>query len=281
MIRIPDYVVYGLALVIVLGSIFGSNPRQDAPEAEPPPFEVATPDVPLGPELAPPSPFDERVLVEVGDPADGIGTAFAVGERGVWVTARHVVEGCNRVGLEVGRGAVAPVRSVEIASDADLAVLRTGRAPSPLPLALSDPLRVGTRGFHIGYPQGQEGEVVSKLIGRSTLVTRGPQSREELILTWAETGRTRGLIGTLGGMSGGPVFDAEGRVIGVTLAESPRRGRIYTADPGVIGRFLEREVLAQAPAGAGPFDPMNYGEEADRLRRERAVVKVVCRVEQR
>jgi S1-C subfamily serine protease len=277
-IRIPDYIIYGLALIIVLGSIFGSNPREDAPEAEPPPFEVAAPEIPMGPELGAPSPFDERVVVEIDEPSDGIGTAFAVGERGVWVTARHVVEGCRRVGLEVGRGAVAPVKAVEIASYADLAVLRTGRAPTPLPLGLPDTLRVGTRGFHVGYPQGQEGEVVSQLLGRSTLVTRGQASREELILTWAETGRTRGLIGSLGGMSGGPVFDAAGRVIGVTLAESPRRGRIYTADPSLISRLLQDEVLASAPNPVGPFDSLNYGQEADRLRRERAVVKVVCRV---
>lgn len=279
MIRIPNTLIYLLALIAVLSVIFETSPPVDAPESEPPPLTLpADENAPL---LPVPSPFDERVLVEVGQPSDSVGTAFAVGERGVWVTARHVVDGCGRVGIDIGRGGFAPVQSVDMSTFADLAVLRTGRAPAAVPVALDEPLRLGELGYHIGYPQGRPGEVVSRLIGRSTLVTRGRLAREEQILTWAENGRTRGLVGSLGGLSGGPVFDAEGRVVGVTLAESPRRGRIYTADPQLVADLLLAERLAPAPVSVGPLEPENYGQVGDELRQRWAVVKVVCQVEGR
>jgi serine protease Do len=65
---------------------------------------------------------------------------------------------------------------------------------------------------------------------------------EEPVLAWAEQGRTSGLRGSLAGISGGPAFSANGQVIGVTIAESARRGRIYTAAPTSILRLSPRRT---------------------------------------
>ena len=55
--------------------------------------------------LGPASPFDPAVVVEVpGETKPGSGTAFSVADNGVWLTARHVVEGCGQTALVVAEG---------------------------------------------------------------------------------------------------------------------------------------------------------------------------------
>ena len=151
---------------------------------------------------------------------------YATVVAGVWLTARHAIEGCKKVALMVkaDHGVVADIHTT---GSGDVAVLTTlGGAPG-LPLALDGRLRVGERGFHPGYPQGQAGEVTTRLIGRQTLVLRWPKrlrgAHAEQVVAWAEAGRTDGLVGALSGLSGAPVLDANGYVIGLTLAEAPRR----------------------------------------------------------
>ena len=100
------------------------------------------------------------------------------------------------------------------------------------------------------------------------------------MLAWAETGRTSDLEGTLGGLSGGPVYDAEGKVRGVIIAESPRRGRLYSASPETIRTFLAEQDVIPLGERPVPFGPKNYGGSADRVRQSLQVVKVACQVDQ-
>lgn len=286
--RIPDWLVYGVVLAVIVAALFSQGDGAKS-GVDPAPYETATPaPSPLaepGPALADPNPFDERVLVQVADPEDGIGTAFAINTSGLWLTARHVVDGCAQVGLAVGDGRMVTVDEVRTSESSDLAILMTDRAPTALRLDLDRDLRVGEAGYHVGFPQGHSGEASSRLLERSSLVTRGRYAMEEQVLAWGETDRSEGFDGTLSGMSGGPVFDATGAVVGVTVAESPRRGRIYTAAPDSVRAFLEAQGLA-APnlegygGEARPIAATSYSAEADRLRRERAVVQVLCRVGQ-
>jgi hypothetical protein len=114
------------------------------------------------------------------------------------------------------------------------------------------------------------------LIGRETLVARGRYELEEPVLAWAELGRTSGLSGSLAGISGGPALAANGQVIGVTVAESARRGRIYTAAPSSILRLLRVEQVQAEGTPAPRMSPEQYGQQADDLRRALAVAQVVC-----
>ncbi|MEM6626512.1 MAG: serine protease [Pseudomonadota bacterium] len=272
--RIPDWIVFSLVLSVILYALFVGD--KDASAPEPPPSEIAGE---LGPLLPDADIFEEEVLVQVGETTDGVGTAFALDRSGTWITARHVVDGCTEVGLSTGGNRYVPVARVRTARNADLAILETRQAPRNLAFDLSGDLRVGETGFHVGFPQGRSGEATSRLLARSRLVTRGRYRNEEPVLAWAEMGRTRGLSGTLAGMSGGPVFDADGKVVGVTVAESPRRGRIYTAAPVSLTSFLNSEGLQPADGEARALTVDSYGREADRLRRELTVVKVICRAE--
>ena len=272
-----DWVVYILALGVVLwGLLSAGTPDEYAP---PPPPEVFKKDGPLLPD---PSALDNRILIQVDEPRAGIGTAFAVDNNGRWLTARHVVDGCDEVGILIGPNTYVPALSVETDSKRDLALITTGRSPLATPIDLESQLKIGQPGYHVGYPQGRPGEVSSRLLSRSKLISRGYRRGEEPVLAWVEMGRTRGLVGSLGGLSGGPVFDENGQVRGVIVAESPRRGRIYTAAPHAVAEFLENRGItpnSQPSAEQLVFDANTYDNSADLVRRELQVVKVACSIE--
>ena len=268
--RLPDWLIYAAVVAALLLAAIGRQERADAPAA-PPPAPAAE-----GAALGPASPFDPAVVVEVANKTEaGAGTAFSVAASGVWVTARHVVEGCARAAIVVapGRGVAA---DVWIDPDAETAVLTTDGGAPPLALGLGQKLRRGERAFHMGFPQGRPGEASSRLLGRENLVVQGRGARTEPVLVWAETGRTDGLKGTLGGLSGAPALDDQGRVIGVTIAEAPRRGRIYTTSPETTAAALAASGHRIADLQGAPISADNYGRVADDLRRTLRVAQVVC-----
>jgi S1-C subfamily serine protease len=166
---------------------------------------------------------------------------------------------------------------VRIDPRGDAAILTTEGGAPALPLGLSEPLRRGARAFHPGFPQGHPGEATSRLLGRETLVVHGRGARSEPVLVWAEVGRTDTLKGTLAGLSGAPALDDAGRVIGVTVAEAPRRGRIYTAAPETVTAALAAGGRTAPGFATGEvITTDNYGRVADGLRRDLRVAQVVC-----
>ena len=270
---LPDWIAY-LAVVVMIVLVVRGR-REDAPAAPPAPGVVAE-DEASGPALGGVSRFDPQVVVEAPTEAhDGVGTAFIVDDQGVWLTARHVVEGCGLVGVVAGRGRV--IRADwRIHPQADLAILTTRGGPEALPVTPTPrDLRQGQRAFHVGFPQGEPGEATSRLIGRETLVVVGRGERAEPVLAWAETGRSRGLNGTLAGLSGAPALDTTGRAIGVTVAEAPRRGRIYTTAPETFVQVLRRAPPDTTEPGPA-ISVANYEDVADALRRQTRVAQVIC-----
>lgn len=259
--RIPDWAIYFLIVFL-----FYINAAKITPNLE---GSVPPPD--LGPMMPSESPRDTTVLVEMTAPTSGIGTAFAVDKSGTWLTARHVIDSCDEVGLNLGNGKVIRAKA-QISTTTDIGVLKTRWRRTPLPSDISSTRQIGEHGYFFGFPQGKAGEAVASLLGRHRLMVRGRYRTEEAILAWTEVGRTRGLRGSLGGMSGGPVLDVDGEVIGIVAAESPRRGRIYSVAP----RSLKDVLPSIITAGAKPISDDSYGLEADKLRRERRIAQVIC-----
>lgn len=232
---------------------------------------------PLGDALPGVTPFDLSIIVDVEAKAiDSMGTAFSIDENGNWMTARHVVDGCDRVGLLNGKLRAVKVDEIRVSKSSDTAILRTRWSRDPLPSDLTSDRRYNEMGYFFGFPQGRPGEVAASLLGRHQLITRGRYNTREAVYAWAEVSRTSGLTGTLGGLSGGPVLDADGEVFGVVAAEVPRRGRVFTVAPTSIMDLMPAEYDR---ANGKSIDINSFGTEADSYRRERRIAQVVCLVD--
>jgi len=128
-------------------------------------------------------------------------------------------------------------------------------------------------------PDGQLCTVAggSGTVVESTSASGGPvPAQETIVVNCSNVAPGYRISGALSGLSGAPALDRLGRVVGVTLAESPRRGRIYTTPPEVTARTLS-QGLRRLPASPGsPISVENYGRVADSLRRDLRVAQVVC-----
>ncbi len=231
--------------------------------------------------LRPRSSLDPSFTVDVGEKGNSTGTAFSIRDDGIWFTARHVVDGCDRVGLQVDQRRAAKVQKVKSHPRADIAVLWT-RGGKPGIAIASAPLRVNQLGYHIGYPEGKPGQVISSLIGRRNMRTIGRYRHTEPVVAWVERAR-HPVTQSLGGLSGGPAFNAAGEIIGVTVAASKRRGRVFTTAPATMDDMVSLAKIqpAGSPSGGLRIRPSDgeYVQYGEKLRGELIVAKVLCLVD--
>ena len=243
--------------------------------AKPPPKRDGT--------LVAPSPADPKVLIsEEGPPRDVLGTAFPVRRPGLFMTARHVVDACDRVGIVTHRGLILTADSVVLATGSDLALFEVLYQPRPLALDAVE-LRYGQSGYAYGFPRGRWGRVRGMLIGRGRAHRIGREEPPESILMWAIIEFGPKDLEALSGMSGGPMLDATGNVIGVNSAASLRRGRLSTVAPVNLNAMLAGDAKApDASLGdgrdVGRVDAKSFFEVGERLRRGGRIARVLCDV---
>jgi len=206
-----------------------------------------------------------------------VGTAFAVGEAGTWLTARHVIDGCAR--LQLRRGDTAdPVAVVYVHRSADIAVLRAPGSGPPLPVT-AGPLALGEQGFAFGIAgQGGPSAVHGALIGRARVLQSGRLSGTTEVTVWAERAIVPPGERWIGGMSGGPMLTAEGAVTGLLSVASERRGRVFMVAPEIVSEVLRDTRIGFVPAGAEPAatQPSTMAPVRDALLRRRTVAQVMC-----
>jgi hypothetical protein len=258
---------------IVLALLFLALRRRDLADAPlpPPPLSPAE-----GAVLAQAAPIDPALVVKVTpDPARRPGVAFSIADRGVWLTARAVVEGCGRAAILIGGGEGVEAK-VLVDPTTDVAVLATGGGAPALPLAAQAPAR-GALAFVPGFDGGRPAELALRVLGSATLERRDRVRPRADVEVLAEIGRTEGVAGELPDIAGAPVLDDAGRAVGVILAGAPRRGRFYAAPPSAVSHALAAAKVAASPSAAGlAITTDNYGLAADDLRRSLRVAPVVC-----
>ncbi len=137
----------------------------------------------------------------------GTGSGFVLAE-GLIVTNRHVVGQPREVAISTWDGRSFDAEVDGIARDADLAVIRVPGLDLPVADVRTTPVVLGEPVAVIGYPGGGGATITT---GRVLGITDGPILGESVpaIRVDAEVRP---------GNSGGPLIDADGRVIGVIFA---------------------------------------------------------------
>jgi len=177
-----------------------------------------------------PSIEDDKIV-----PGGGIGTGSLIDYNGLILTNWHVIENATQVwvyphpkdpskeGLAIDKLADAEkflARVVAKSKKTDLALIQvTGISKRiiPIPLGINDEVQSGEEIFAIGHPMGYgwdiaKGNVRGKIKNHKFNYGPPPKEGEEFD---HEASVIRHSSGTVGGSSGGPLFNEKGRMIGI------------------------------------------------------------------
>lgn len=276
-----------LAIVIFIGEM-SKNPDAIQPKDKPGlPEQTLPPLNDVKPEgqgrVGPGTARDDSFVIEVEEKigrGQYTGTAFSIDGSGLWVTARHVTSECDQLLLARPFRRPLKVEAIVEHNAADVSIIQTSTGYRALPIDFSNP-EFDQEGFHFGFPRGNPGEVYSRLIGRRTMKTIGARRYKETVHVWAEKIRIPDSDKTLGGISGGPILNKDGSVVGIHVAGSVRRGRSFSSLPKNINDLLRQSnVTLNTALGLVDKSDLNasdFSDVGERLREELTVAQVVCR----
>jgi serine protease Do len=177
---------------------------------------------PLMPFLGPNSPFgnflgpDFQKRFFDGHPhgqmkTHALGSGFVISSDGLIITNSHVVEKATEIKIKLQSSKEYEAKLIAKDPKTDLALIRVTpdrEFPSPVALGDSDSLRVGDSVMAVGNPFGLGHTVTTGIISaKSRILGAGPY--DDFLQTDAAINP---------GNSGGPLFDMQGKVIGINTA---------------------------------------------------------------
>lgn len=192
-------------------------------------------------DAAQPSTFYIRVFRADGTVKD-VGTGFLIGRDGEALTAYHVVQGAERISAVLNDGTVVEPIAVAAHDEAkDIASLKLPalhdhsryKAGYPFLNLRSAKTKHGERVYAIGYPMKETKIVTEGIVGSP----RAPINGKDRMLISAQV---------VSGMSGGPVLDEYGDVVGVISGSLRTMNNIHL----VVDTDSVRTVIADEPRQA-------------------------------
>ena len=145
-------------------------------------------------------------------PMTGLGSGFIIDKEGIIVTNNHVIEGADEITVIMSDQTEFTAELLGRDPKADLAVLKIEPGQTELTAVQwgdSDLMRVGDWSIAIGNPLGLGGTVTAGIISAISRDLRGSSPYVKFLQTDASINR---------GNSGGPLFNVEGKVIGINTA---------------------------------------------------------------
>jgi S1-C subfamily serine protease len=181
------------------------------------------------------------IALDERDQPLALGSGFFVARDGVLVTNAHVVGGAAKVLVRWRGHTGVAIKILNFARKYDLVTVQTSFTSTPaVLLADSDTAAAGQDVVVLGNPQGLEGTVSTGIIGG--LRTIGGVKFLQITAPISP------------GSSGGPVFNSQGGVIGISTATSAKGQNLNFALPANLLRDVPPTTIAFEAAKPAPFD---------------------------
>lgn len=149
-----------------------------------------------------------------------LGSGFLIDAAGHIITNAHVVDSASKTTVTFKDGTEAEGTILGVDTSTDVAVVKIDKVPtgvSPLPLGNSGGLTVGQEVVAIGNPYGYSGTATTGIVSALERVIESPSG-----FTIQNAIQTDAAINQ--GNSGGPLFDRDGRVIGINSQIASKNG---------------------------------------------------------
>ncbi len=211
-------------------------------------------------------------LLEQREQEAGRGTGFIIDQAGHVVTNEHVVRGGDAFQVILSDGSVRPATVVGADPQSDLAVVRIegdGEAPAVVEFGDSEALRQGQPVLAIGSPLGDfTGTVTDGIVSALNRDFPGAARQGEA----AYTNLIQHNAAINPGNSGGPLFDLNGRVIGVntlgipqTPGGIPAQGLFFAIPSNTVSRIATQ--LINEGRAIYPYLGISYQEVVPEIAR--------------
>jgi serine protease Do len=177
-------------------------------------------------------------------PTHGLGSGFIVASNGIVLTNAHVVDGADEVTVKLTDKREFKAKVLGLDKTTDVAVLRINASELPT-VRLGDPAqsKVGSWVLAIGSPFGFENSATAGIISAKS------RSLDDGYVAFIQTD-----VAVNPGNSGGPLFNAEGEVIGINSQIYSRSGGyqgLSFAIPIDVAMKVQQQIVAHGKVEHG------------------------------
>ena len=173
-----------------------------------------------------------------GMPVQGLGSGFIIASDGYLVTNHHVVDGAEKITVKLNDKREFPAKVIGSDPQSDIALLKIDARDLPaVAMGDAESLKVGQWVFAIGAPFGLERTATKGIVS-----ALGRSLPNDTYVPFIQTD-----VPINPGNSGGPLFDLNGRVVGVNSQIFSRSGG-YMGLSFAIPANVAMDVVAQLKA---------------------------------